>query len=267
MPSNTDVINGIRINVGVSDCGQLMGKTTENALLSHEPEGTYEHLAVGTLEEGYTLAYKINGNENIKYDVYQSTNGINCKSSHICKNDNDEFVKMTESQTDDGLITIKQSFIFSKNANRVIIQMKLINCGEKALDLDDLLIKRYADLDVDTGGTAGWAGFKARWDVTRYSVFTYNLDSDAPDKKRGHVVNMVAMPSDLPLDGAFVGQLGSQQFASRGNPNLLGPLPTNRVDGDGILQWKASKFRSGECIRINMYYDCYRSFANNVVIL
>ncbi|MDP6582534.1 MAG: hypothetical protein QF681_17925 [Vicinamibacterales bacterium] len=95
----------------------------------------------------------------------------------------------------------------------------------------------------------------------RDSVFTYNLDGDAPDKKRGHVVNMVAMPSDLPLEGTYVGRLGAQQFASRANPNLLAPLPRGRTDGDGILQWPAPHFRAGECIRINLYYDTFRAFA------
>ena len=92
-------------------------------------------------------------------------------------------------------------------------------------------------------------------------MFTYNLDSDAPADRRGHVVNMVAMPSDLPLDGTFVGQLGSEQYKFRNNPNLLGPLPTNRVDADGILQWHASRFLAGETFRFNLYYDTFRAFA------
>lgn len=61
MPSPTTVVNGIRANFGVSDCGQLMGKPTEAALASIEPEGTYEHLAVGVLEEGFTLCYMTPG--------------------------------------------------------------------------------------------------------------------------------------------------------------------------------------------------------------
>ena len=137
--------------------------------------------------------------------------------------------------------------------------MDLSNCAKR--DLDEFLVKRYADIDVDTGGSAGWANYQARWDKNRDSVFTYNLDGDAPKGKRGHVVNMVAMPSDLPLEGTYVGRLGSQQYKSRGNPDLLSPLPTDRTDGDGILQWYAPHFQAGECFRINMYYDTFRSFA------
>lgn len=261
MPSPTTVVNGPRAHWGVSDCGQLMGAVSEAGIASVEPEGIYEHLAIGVLEEGYTLAYKVGTTDNVKYDVYGSSSGIDCLSSHICRNDNAELVKVTESKTDDDLITIRQTFIISKNGTRVIIRMEITNCYREAVDLNDFLVKRYADIDVDTGGSAGWASFQGRWDKNRYSVFSYNLDSDAPKGKRSHVVNMVAMPSDLPLDGTFVGQLGARQYASRDNPALITPLPTDRIDGDGILQWRASRFLPGEMFRINMYYDTFRSFA------
>jgi hypothetical protein len=261
MPSPTTVVTGSRAIFGISDGGQLMGSSAEAGIASVEPEGIYEHLAIGVLEEGYTLAYKLGGVDNVKYDVYASTSGIILVGNEICRDDSQEVVKVTESKTDDDLIKIRQTFIASKNTTRVIIRMEITNCSRESRDLEDLLIKRYADIDVDTGGSAGWASFQARWDKTRYSVFSYNLDGDAPKGKRAHVVNMVAMPSDLPLDGTFVGRLGSAQYAQRDNPNLLSPLPTNPTDGDGILQWRASQFLAGETIRINMYYDTFRSFS------
>lgn len=261
MSSPTTVVKALRAHWGVSDCGQLMGKVSEAGIASVEPEGIYEHLAIGVLREGYTLAYKVGGGDNVKYDVYELSSGINCVSSHICRNDNAELVKVTESKTDDDLITIRQTFIIPKNGTRVILRMEIANCSKKAVDLEDFLVKRFADIDVDTGGSAGWANYRGRWDKNRYSVFSYNLDGDAPKGKRAHVVNMVAMPSDLPLDGTFVGQLGKKQFAYRDNPFLLSPLPTNPTDGDGILQWRASRFLAGEMFRINMYYDTFRSFA------
>ena len=58
MTSPTTVVTGLRANWGVSNCGQLMGTDKEAGLASIEPEGVYEHLAVGMLEEGYTLVYK-----------------------------------------------------------------------------------------------------------------------------------------------------------------------------------------------------------------
>ena len=265
MTSPTTVVSGPRATWGVSDCGQLMGQPTEAGLASIEPEGVYEHLAIGVLEEGYTLAYvPPNAVNTVKYDVYQSSSGITCVGSHICRDDRDELVKTTESKTDDDLLTIRQTFIVSKNETRVVIRMEITNCRRReSLDLSDFLVKRYADIDVDTGGSAGWANFRSRWDKNRDSVFTYNLDGDAEKGKgiRGHVVNMVAMPSDLPLDDTFVGRLGSNQYQFRDNPDPLSPLPTGLEDGAGVLQWRASRFRAGETFRINMYYDTFRSFA------
>jgi hypothetical protein len=261
MASPTTVVNGVRANFGVSDCGQVMGQPSEAALASIEPEGTYEHLAIGVLEEGYTLAYKDGaGVDHVKYNVYAQSSGIVCVGSHICRNDKGEFVKSTESKTDDDLISIRQTFTIAKNATRVIIRMEITNCHpkERSVDLKDLLVKRYADIDVDTGGTAGWAGFQAYWDKTRYSIFTYNLDGDAPKDKRAHVVNMVAMPSDLVLEDPFIGQLGAEQYKFRDNPS---PAAAGRTDADGVLQWSANRFLAGETFRINMYYDTFRSFA------
>jgi hypothetical protein len=263
-PTPTHVVNGKRAIWGVSDAGQLMGNPSatppEAGLASIEREGTYEHLAVGVLEEGYTLAYLTPGGaDNVKFDVYQSSSGIIFVSSQVIQNSAGEFVKLSESRTDDGILHVRQAFIISKNGTRVVIRMDITN--QSRTDITDLLIKRYADIDVDTGGTAGWAGFLARWDKNRDSVFTYNLDEDAPEGRRGHIVNMVAIPSDLPLDSTFVGQLGAQQYAFRDNPTPLGPLPTGRVDADGVLQWRASRLLSGESVRINMYYDTWRTFA------
>jgi hypothetical protein len=237
----------------------------EAALGSIEPEGVYEHLAIGALEEGYTVVYVTpDGTDNVKYDVYDSSSGIVCVENHVCRDDDGEFVKTTVSRTDDGLLAIRQTFIVSKNETRVVIRIEVSNCRElESLDLADFLVKRYADIDVDSGGDAGWANNLARWDKNRDSVFTYNLDEDAKEAegKRAHVVNMVAMPSDLPLDDTFVGRLGSFQYQLRDNPDPLAPLPTDRVDGVGVLQWRASRLRAGETVRINMYYDTFRSFA------
>ncbi len=225
MPSPTTVVTGPRAKWGVSNCGQLMGTPTEAGLASIESEGDYEHLAVGVLEEGYTLVYKTapGGPDHVKYDVYQSSSGIVC-------------------------------------VDRVIIRMEITNCQkERSVDLTDFLVKRYADIDVDTGGSAGWAAFQAYWDKTRYSVFSYNLDGDAPKGKRAHVVEMVAMPSDLALDEPFIGKLGSQQYNQRANINPV--APGTKIDADGVLQWHADRFLAGEMLRINMYYDAFRSFA------
>jgi hypothetical protein len=236
-----------------------MNQPPGGALRSRELEGEYEHLAVGVLWEGYTLAYfTAPGVDNVKWDVFEDFSGIICDGATVIQNNVAELVKLTESHTDDKILQIRQAFIISKNGTRIVIRMDIANVSRT--DVTDLVIKRYADIDVDTGGSAGWANFQARWDKNRDSVFTYNLDEDAPDGRRGHIVNMVAMPSDVPLELTHVGQLGQRPFATRDNSPLLSPLPTGRTDADGILQWRAARLLSGESVRLNMYYDTWRVF-------
>jgi hypothetical protein len=261
MISPTDVATGPRAIWGVSDCGQVMNQLPGAALRSREPEGEYEHLAIGVLWEGYTLAYfTAPGVDNVKWDVFEDFSGIICDGGTVIQNNVAEMVKLTESHTDDNILKVRQAFIISKNGTRIVIRMDLANISRT--DVTDLVIKRYADIDVDTGGSAGWANFQARWDKNRDSVFTYNLDEDAPERRRGHIVNMVAMPSDLPLELTHVGQLGLRPFTTRDNSPLLSPLPTGRTDADGILQWHATRLLSGESVRINMYYDTWRVFGS-----
>ena len=132
MASPSSSVFGDKALWGVSDCGQLMGNRGQPGLTSIEPEGTYEHLAIGVLEEGYTIAYKMpDGSDHVKYDVFEDVSGIVCLNNHICRNDKDEFVKTTESMTDDGLISIRQTFIISKNGTRVVIRMEFTNCGKE----------------------------------------------------------------------------------------------------------------------------------------
>ena len=87
MTSPTTVVTGLRAKWGVSDCGQLMGTPAEAGLASIEPEGVYEHLAIGVLEEGYTLVYRTSpgGPDHVKYDVYQSTRNRMRGEPHLSK--------------------------------------------------------------------------------------------------------------------------------------------------------------------------------------
>ncbi len=252
-----------KINYNISNWGTVMGASV--GLASVECEGTYEHLAIGSPQEGYTLVYKDpSGNEHVSYDVDNDVSGIIRGSNQVFPS-SDAFVKVTESQTNPNQLSVRQTFIVPHNSTRIVIRMEVTNNGgANGQDVSDLLIKRYADIDVDTGGTLGWAGFLGRWEKTRYSVFTYNLDSDIPlsatPRRHNHVVNMVAMPSDLPLDDAFVGKFGAWQYKQRANNSPVVADGNARIDAIGVLQWHATKLRVGETVRLNLYYDAFRGF-------
>ena len=73
-------------------------------------------------------------------------------------------------------------------------------------------------------------------------------------------MNMIALPGDLPLDDVFIGIHGDKPFKTRPNTIPVQTLPSERIDADGVLQWRARRFLAGETIRVNMCYDCYESF-------
>jgi hypothetical protein len=177
--------------------------------------------------EGYTLAYTTPGGvDNVRFDLYKFSSGIVCMEDRICRDDEVAFVKVTASRTDNDLLAIRQTYIISKDESRVVVRMEVTNCRDREpVDLRDFIVKRYADIDVDTGGTAGWAGLSARRDKHRDSVFTYDTDEHAAEAggRRAHVVNVLDTPSDLLLNDTFVGQLGSNefQFQFRDNPDPL----------------------------------------------
>jgi hypothetical protein len=249
----TTVRTGSRVQVGFTDFGQLMNSGP--ALASIETDGTYEHLGIGELDEGYALFYKdAGGTDHTAYDVFTPILGITRGAPQVVRNDAFELVKLSASTTTDGLIAIHQCFTWSSNATRVDIKMQFTNTSKG--DLTDFLIKRYADIDVDTGGTRAWANYNNHWRKNRDSVMAYNNPSEAPAGHKSHIVDMVAMPGDLLLSDAFAGLFGTNQYTQRAN-NGPNNTPTNRVDGIGVLQWHGDVFRSGETIRLHCYYDTY----------
>jgi hypothetical protein len=234
----TTVHTGSRAQVGFTDFGQLMNNGP--ALSSIESDGTYEHLGTGELDEGYAIFYKdAGGSDHTAYDVFTPISNITRGTP--------------------------QCFTWSTNATRVDIKMQFTNTSNQ--DLRDLLIKRYADIDVDTGGTRGWASYRNHWRINRDSVMAYNNPSEAPAGHKSHIVNMVAMPGDLLLSDAFAGLFGTNQYNQRVNANPNNN-PAGRLDGIGVLEWHGDVFRSGETIRLHCYYDTYclcSDFANPLV--
>lgn len=255
MPANPVTVSaGLRAEVGFSDNGQLMNVTTP-ALASLESDGTYEHFGIGEFDEGYAIFYKdIGGNDHTAFDVFVPTLNVVPVSNQVVRNDGSELVKLSASATTDGAIAVRQCFTWSRNATRVDIKMEFTNTSRN--DLTDVLIKRYVDIDVDTGGTRAWANFQNHWRTNRDSVMAYNNPSEAPAGFKAHIVNMVAMPGDFPLTAAFAGLFGVNQYSARanGSPNTN---PAARVDGIGVLQWHGDILRSGETIRLHCYYDTY----------
>ncbi len=261
MPADISFFNGGRMKVGFGHNGSVMNDAGLIGFRSLEAGGeAYEHFAVGDPEEGYAIFYRPpGGGDVIAHDVYASSPGdlvnITPVSHSVLRNDANEFVKEALSRTNDGMLEIRNMLTFAADATRVTVRMDITNISGRG-DLTEVLVKRYCDIDVDTGGPNGWASFQNHFSKDRDSVHAWNQPSavKAPGK-HAHIVNMVAMPSDVPLDQTFIGQMGVDQFKTRANNSPINDSALH--DGIGILQWEATRLRVGDSIRLNMYYDAF----------
>ncbi|TMQ04738.1 MAG: hypothetical protein E6J91_42645 [Deltaproteobacteria bacterium] len=248
------------MKVGFGHNGSVMNDAGQIGFRSLEAGGeAYEHFAVGDPEEGYAIFYKVGAADLVAHDVYAGAPGdlvnITPVSHSVLRNDANELVKETLSRTNDGMLEIRNMLTFAADATRVTVRMDITNISKRG-DLTEVLVKRYCDIDVDTGGPNGWAIFQNHFSKDRDSVHAWNQPSEikAPGK-HAHIVNMVAMPSDVPLDQTFIGMMGFDQFKTRANSS---PITDSALhDGIGILQWEATRLRVGESIRLNMYYDAF----------
>jgi hypothetical protein len=250
---------GARLRAGFGDNGSVMNDSGQIGFRSLEAGGAqYEHFAIGDPEEGYALFYMDPAGDHVAHDVYATLPGdlvnITVGAPVVLRNDAGEFVKTAISRTTDGMLEIRNTLTFAVDATRVTVRMDVTNVSKQ--DLTNVLVKRYCDIDVDTGGANGWAGFQNHFAKDRDSIHAWNQPSEitAPGK-HAHIVNMVAMPSDVPLDQTFIGLMGIDQFKTRVNAAPI--VDAARHDGVGILQWEATRLRSGESIRLNLYYDAF----------
>jgi hypothetical protein len=257
MPATVSAF-GAQLKAAFGDNGSVMNDVGQTGFCSFESGGKqYEHFAIGDPQEGYAIFYMDVTGDHTAYDVYEAGKVLNVTavSQAIFRNDANEFVKQTRSTTDDGMLEIRNTLTFAADATRVTVRMDVTNTADH--DLTDVLIKRYCDIDVDTGCANGWAFFLNHFSKDRDSIHAWNQPSEvtAPGS-HAHIVNMIALPGDVPLDQTFIGYLGLNQFAVRQN---LYPIPDSaaRSDGVGILQWVATRMRSGESLRFNVSYDAF----------
>lgn len=260
MPATVSACSNPRMRVGFGDNGSVMNDAGLPGFRSLEAGGEqYEHFAIGDLEEGFALFYRAPGVPNgVAHDVYSSVPGdllnITHVSNQVLVNGPGTFVKQALSRTTDGMLEIRNMLTFACDGTRVTVRMDITNISKQ--ELTEVLVKRYCDIDVDTGGPNGWANFQNHFSKDRDSVHAWNQPSEVrPPGKHAHIVNMVAMPSDVPLDETFIGLFGFDQFKTRAN--LFPILDAGRHDGIGVLQWEATRLGIGESIRLNLYYDAF----------
>jgi len=175
---STTVGRGTKINVSTG--GNITSFASPN-----EAKGSYEHIGVGAIGEGYVLCY--NGGSPA-YDLGESSSGWaapTTTSSAVTRN------------TLDGKITMIQNFNLMVGTSTVptffTVQMTLVNRTSQTLN--NVVLRRQVDFDIDTGGTAGWAGFLSNHTRTKGTVSAFHDPVEAPTGKESHGIMMMVMQS------------------------------------------------------------------------
>jgi hypothetical protein len=171
-----------------SDGGTKIDISTGGNVISFASPNGYEHLNAGSLSEGYVLCYTTAAGVNVNaFDVGSGFSGFAAPV----------LVSATEIQRDttDGQLRLSQKFAFNAAGKTLTITMKLINITNLTAAPDgnvtNIVLRRQADMDTDTAGVSGWAGFANRWIAdTRDGVTAANDRVDAPAGKEAHALTL-----------------------------------------------------------------------------
>ena len=133
----------------------------------------FEHIGVGTVGEGYVVCY----GSTTAYDVGSSESGFGPPTVASCSGNNCTIVR----KTTDNKIEFKQEFHKSSTAELGrLMRVKMTVKNLTATNLTNVVLRRQADFDVDTGGSKGTGSFE-NWFASSEtdSAFAWNSPTDA----------------------------------------------------------------------------------------
>jgi len=117
----------------------------------------YEHIYVGSILEGYLVSYAGGEGYVTEYSMNVDRYGIVTVGSVEVENSASRIIVGTVTQDSPGNLQIDQFFVASKAFKYVGIKMTVTNLGGSPIS--SLVVKRFCDMDVDTAGAMGWAGY------------------------------------------------------------------------------------------------------------
>ena len=194
------------LRIGISDYGELLYSNVESAGLEY-PDG-YEHIAAGWWGEGYFVAYKNATGDHWAYAMFDERSNSSWGDpyrgflpvAYTVIEDSATTLRVdVRTETDDGMLRLDQEFYMPKDENYVQITMTLTNIGTETIT--DVVLKRCVDLDIDTGGINGWAGFDNIFDIdyTRNIVYAYTTETYPYDPRppgvESHYVGIAGCPT------------------------------------------------------------------------
>lgn len=221
--------------VGVSGNGNILAFASPNV-----PGQQYEHLGVGAFSEGYVLCY---AGQNA-YDVVNRASGFGSASI--------SGFTVTRS-TADNVLKLTQGFALSATPiDGLAITMDVKNIS--SAPVNNIILRRQADLDVDAGGAQGWSGFFNRFARTSVDgVFAWNDYTDSsPLGREGHGLLLRAQSQTLPLNRLPVPKVTANILETSCNPDSL----ETPIYGDfgASLQYNIGTMNPGQVYRFVLNY-------------
>ena len=250
----TDARDG-RVYYWSNPLGYVLGVTPKGQVAALEMPAGYEHIQVGNVLEGYSLCY--DGDYPI-FDVYQYDSG----DFRFL----DSWSTRPGSETYPGPVITQMvgsfSLLATRNLSHLLLMsvfwnplragvhahMTVINISDQTLDLT---LKRHADLDVDTGGSSGWADYQNHFEEEGTFVLAYT--TDPPEGSSAHIIKMDGVDADVANVDYW------DDFSSCPSESALDP-PTTPVMGDymATLEWNIGPLGPGEVFDCGVFYSVTR---------
>ncbi len=167
---NTAVGRGTKIVVSTG--GNLTSYLSPNI-----PTAQYEHIGVGAFSEGYVLCYS--GLAGSAFDTGSSSSGFDAPTTTV---------NSVKRNTSDGRLLLTQKFTFSPGSNQggTTINIGMTVKNLTGSQINNVILRRQVDFDIDTGGPQGWAGFVSNHARTKAAVIAFHDPSEAPVNRESH---------------------------------------------------------------------------------
>lgn len=167
---NTTIGRGTKIVVSTG--GNITSYVSPNI-----PTAQYEHIGVGAVGEGYVLCYS--GLSGSAFDLGQSQSGFAAPTTTG---------NQVKRKTSDGRMLLTQTFTFTPGSNTggttINIGMSVKNLT--GAQINNVILRRQVDFDIDTGGPQGWAGFQSNHARTKAAVIAFHDPVEAPANREAH---------------------------------------------------------------------------------
>lgn len=206
--------------------GTVVKITADGNVVGFASPKTLDHIAAGDIVEGYVLCYTnpktamaVNA-----YDVAFAASGFKA-STHVASP-----YSVTRTTTD-GVLRLKQAFVFNGLERSLQITMTLTNLSGQTVK--NIRLRRQVDFDADAGGSSGTGSFTNLFGATTSgSVFAYNDSggslSLAPGD-HGMLLRFLNGKAGTKLYGPTSGSATSSIYDSACSPGI-DPTPDGPLD-------------------------------------